>query len=115
MVAAEMDAPQMMAAHEMAAQAVPLELAAHHTGAPAATAPVAAASAPVVALAEGPDAARALPSPVSPASSAAEGLARLHEEELALEERKKLLLELQEVEQKRQEISDRIEGLKGGQ
>jgi hypothetical protein len=36
------------------------------------------------------------PGPVSPASpqSAAEGLAKLHEEKLVLEERKKLLLEL---------------------
>jgi hypothetical protein len=54
------------------------------------------------------------PGPVSPASpqSAAEGLAKLHEEKLALEERKKLLLELQEVENKRQEICDWILGLK---
>jgi hypothetical protein len=96
---------------------VPLEDVSPQPVAAVAPPPVVEPPAPEAVAVEVPEASRVQPvSPVSPTAnqSAAEGLARLREEELALEERRKLLLELQEVEQKRQDISNRIAGL-GGQ
>jgi hypothetical protein len=112
---------QMMAPPMDAPHLVPPEMQPPQTVFPETVAPdvhIVETPATVAAVAELPEAVmEQQPSPLSQATaqSAAEGLARLREEELALEKRRKLLLELQEVEQKRQEISDRLAGLQGGQ